>query len=236
MFEQLHLSRRALVRALLLAGAMKPGLLNVVRSAHALSQTPIVPGVQEFKGDFRLNGTPARRGDLVNPGDIATTGPNSSAIIIIGQHAFMLRANSRVEFYPVYFEKEGIVSGVLRVARGAMLSVFGNTSDTTITTPLANLGIRGTGCYVESRPERTYACVCYGSADLVSAPTGRFLETVTTTNHDSPRYVYPPGAPTLIATAPVIGHDDDELRLLESIVNRFAPFDDNNEPEDDGGY
>ena len=76
--------------------------------------------------------------------------------------------------------------------------------------------------------------MCYGSADLVSAPTGRFLETVTTTNHDSPRYVYPPGAPTLIATAPVIGHDDDELRLLESIVNRFAPFDDNNEPEDDG--
>lgn len=228
MLEQLHVSRRALVRALLLAGSMKPALLNVVRSAHAMSQTPIVPGVQEFKGNFRLNGVPGRRGDLVKPGDIATTGPNSSAIIIIGRHAFMLRANSRVEFYPVYFEKEGIVSGVLKVATGAMLSVFGTTNNTTITTPLANLGLRGTGCYVDSRPERTYACVCYGSADLISAPTGRLLEKVTTTRHETPRYIYPPGAPKLIATAPVIDHGDAELRLLESIVNRTPPFDENN--------
>ncbi len=158
MLERLHLTRRALVRALLLAGGMKPSLLTVMRSAHAMSQTPIVPGVQEFEGDFRLNGIPARRGQLVNPGDIATTGPNSNAVIIIGQHAFMLRANSRVEFH--HFEEEGTVSGVLSVVTGAMLSVFGKTGNTTISTPVANVGIRGTGCYVDSRLERTYACVC----------------------------------------------------------------------------
>ena len=234
MLERLHLTRRTLVRALLLAGGMKPGLLNAVRSAHAMSRTPIVPGVQEFEGDFRLNGLPARRGQLVNPGDIATTGPDSSAVIIIGQHAFMLRASTRIEFYPVYFEDdEGAVSGVLKVATGAMLSVFGKTSDTTITTPLAAVGIRGTGCYVDSRPERTYACVCYGRANLVSAPTGRLLETVTTTYHDKPRYIYPPGAPALIETAPVIDHGDAELRLLESIVHRTPPFDNNNRQGND---
>ncbi len=231
MLERLHLTRRTLVRALLLAGGMKPGLLNVVRSAHAMSRTPIVPGVQDFEGDFRLNGLPVHRGQLVNPGDIATTGPDSSAVIIIGQHAFMLRASTRIEFYPVYFEEdEGTVSGVLKVATGAMLSVFGKTSDTTITTPLAGIGIRGTGCYVDSRPERTYACVCYGRANLVSTPTGGLLETVTTTYHDKPRYIYPPGAPTLIEIAPVIDHGDAELRLLESIVHRTPPFDNSNRP------
>jgi len=228
------LTRRALVRAFLLAAGMKPVHLNVVRSANAMSQTPIVPGVQEFEGDFRLNGLPARRGQTVNPGDIATTGPASSAVIIIGQHAFMLRANTRIEFYPVHFEEAGgTVSGILKVATGAMLSVFGETSDTTITTPVAAVGIRGTGCYVDSRPERTYACVCYGRANLRSAPTGRLLETVTTTYHDEPRYIYPPGAPTSIETAPVIDHGDAELRLLESIVHRVPPFDSGNRPRSD---
>ena len=132
MLEHIHFSRRDLVKALLLAGGMQPALLSMVQSAHAMSQAPIVPGVQEFTGDFRLNGSPAKRGDRVKPGDIATTGPNSSAVIVIGQHAFMLRANSTIEFYPVYFEKDGVVSGVLKVATGAMLAVFGKTTDTKI--------------------------------------------------------------------------------------------------------
>jgi len=85
MLENLHLSRRDLVRALLLAGGMKPALLTMVQSAHAMSRAPILPGVQEFSGDFRFNGSPTKRGDRVNPGDIATTGANSSAVIVIGQ-------------------------------------------------------------------------------------------------------------------------------------------------------
>lgn len=96
MLEHLHLSRRGLVRAFLLAGGMKSGLRNAVRSADAMSRPPIVPGVQDFTDDFCLNGLPARRGDLVKPGYIATTGPNGRAIIIIGQHAFMLRADSKI--------------------------------------------------------------------------------------------------------------------------------------------
>jgi len=231
--ERLHLTRRSLVRAVLLAGGMTPALMSVLRSPRAMSRKPIAPGVQEFKGDFRLNNIPARRGQIVNPGDIATTGPGASAIIIIGQHAFMLRENTTIEFFPVYFEEDGMVSGVLKVVTGAMLSVFGKTGKTTIATPAALIGIRGTGCYVESRPERTYACVCYGRADLASAPTGRLLETVTTTRHDQPRFIYPPGAPTPITPAPVIDHGDAELRLLEALVYRIPPFDEEGEPGDD---
>lgn len=233
MLERLHLSRRALVRALLLTAGMTPAFVNIVRSANAMSRSPIMPGVQEFEGDFRLNGLAARRGQIVKQGDIATTGPGASAIIIVGQHAFMLRENSEITFYPVYFEKDGVVSGALKVATGAMLSVFGKTGNTTITTPVATIGIRGTGCYIDSRPERSYACVCYGRGDLISAPTGRLLETVTTTYHDAPRYIYPPGSPTLIAPAPVIDHGDAELRLLEGLVNRWPPFDGGAEPAED---
>lgn len=233
MLRRLHLTRRRLVRALLLAGAMKPALLDVVRSAHAMAEAPIIPGVQKFEGDFRLNGVPARRGQIVNPGDVATTGPGSSAVIVIGEHAFLLRANSRIEFFPVYFEREGAVTGVLKIATGAMLSVFGKTGDTSITTPIATIGIRGTGCYVDSRPDRTYACVCYGRGDLISNATGALLETVTTTHHDMPRYIYPPGRPTPIERAPVIDHTDAELRLLESLVHRAPPFDESGDTYDD---
>lgn len=232
MLEQVHVSRRALVRALLLAAGMKPALLAVARSAHAFSQAPIIPGVQDFRGEFRINGVPARRGDVVKPGDIATTGPDSSAVVIIGRHAFMLRANSTIEFYPVYFEDEGVVSGVLKVAAGAMLSVFGETRETTVTTPLATVGIRGTGCYVESRPDRTYACVCYGRADL-STSEGQLLETIKSSRHDMPRFIYPPDTPQRITKAPIFDHGDAELRLLESLVHRTPPFDDNNDLMED---
>jgi hypothetical protein len=233
MLEHIHWSRRSLIKALLLAGGMKAGLLDVVHSAHGMSRAPIVPGVQDFKGDFQLNGRPARRGDRVRPGDIATTGPNSSAIIIIGQHAFMMRANSRVEFYPTYFEEDGAVSGVLKIVSGAMLSVFGETNKTTVSTPHVNLGIRGTGCYVVAGHDRSYVCVCYGGGELFSAPTGHLLETVRTNHHESPRFIYPPGAPRLISPAPVIDHSDDELTLLEALVHRTPPFDEDPEYQED---
>ena len=106
--------------------------------------------------------------------------------------------------------------------------MFGRTDDTKITSPIATIGIRGTGCYIDVQKDRAYTCVCYGRADLISTPSGRVLETVDTSRHDEPRYVYPAGAPKLITSAPVIDHGDAELRLLESIVNRSPPFDDNN--------
>jgi len=48
---------------------------------------------------------------------------------------------------------------------------------------------------------------------------------VTTTRHDQPRFINPPGAPTSIAAAPVIDHGDAKLRLLEAVVYRTPPFD-----------
>lgn len=227
MQSMLHPSRRELVRVLLLAGGFAPAMLALVREAGANAQVPIIPGVQEFTGDFRVNGQLATVGLPVKPGDVVTTGANGSGIVIIGQHAYMIREMSEIEFYDEDFlqDAEGSVKGVIRIVSGAMLSVFGKT-DTTIKTPLANIGIRGTACYIDARDsKRTYACVCYGRGELAAASDGRHLETVVTTHHDSPRYIYAPGAGPRIEKAEVIDHKDAELRLLEKLVNRKPPFD-----------
>ncbi|MBL4614715.1 MAG: hypothetical protein JKY27_07575, partial [Magnetovibrio sp.] len=112
----------------------------------------------------------------------------------------------------------------IKLAAGAMLSVFGKTQSSIIT-PQATIGIRGTACYVDVQAQRTYACVCYGKADLGSSISGALLETVKTQHHDSPRYIYPPDGPVQIERAPVINHTDVELRMLEALVNRRPLFD-----------
>ena len=234
----LHPSRRALVKRLLFSVTLTPGVLALLERASANSQVPVIPGVQEMSGEVRINGVAARVGSLVKPGDTVTTGEDGSCVIIIGEHVYLIREDSEVEFYAEHFEEadNGSISGKIALKLGAMLSVFGET-DTEITTPLATIGIRGTACYVDSRPERTYACVCYGRAELGSAMDGKFLETVTTTRHDSPRYIYPIDAEERIATAPVIDHTDAELRMLEALVNRRPKFDTlMNRGGGDGGY
>jgi hypothetical protein len=105
-----------------------------------------------------------------------------------------------------------------------MLSVFGKT-DTVLQTPLATIGIRGTACYISAKPDKTYACVCYGQADLGGTEDGLALETVTTMHHDSPRYIYPKGSVVRIEKAPVVDHTDAQLRMLEALVNRRPSFD-----------
>lgn len=225
-----HPSRRAFIRNVLLASGFAPALVVTLASsmgrAGANSKVPVAPGFQELQGDVRLNARPAQVGQLVKPGDVVRTGADGSCVIIIGQHVYLIREESEVKFFAEDFEQDqdGNVSGLIRMASGAMLSVFGKTR-TDIVTPLATIGIRGTACYVDSRAQQTYACVCYGTGELGGAPDGRHLETVVTEHHDSPRFIYPPGAPKRIEPAPVMDHTDAELRMLEALVNRKPPFD-----------
>ena len=223
--NKIHPTRRSLIRALLLGAGLTPIMLHTLRTASGNSKVPVIPGFQEINGTVRLNAKPPTLHQQVMPGDVVSTGAKSSAIIIIGQHAYMMRENAEIEFYAEDFKQtpEGDVSGVIKIISGAVLSVFGKTN-TTILTPLASIGIRGTACYVDSAPDRTYACLCYGSAEL-SGSDGKHLETVSTTHHDSPRFIYPLGKGARIEKAPVINHKDDELRLLEKLLNRRPLFD-----------
>ena len=136
---------------------------------------------------------------------------------------FILRNNSKLQLTG----NSAIITG-LRVLTGKLLSVFGRrkAGETLgLKTVVATIGIRGTGVYVESEPDQTYVCTCYGQADLASLTDKQSHETVVTRHHDSPRYILA-DAPVgeKIRQAPVINHTDEELELIESLVGRTVPF------------
>jgi hypothetical protein len=221
-----HPTRRALIRGLLLASGFAPAMLAALGRAGANSKVPVIPGVQQMHGDVRINDAPARLGQMMRPGDVVRTGAGGDCVIIIGQHAYMIREHSEIEFFADDFveDENGKISGAITMLSGGMLSVFGRTQ-TDIVTPFATVGIRGTACYIEAQPQRTYACVCYGHGELSGTEDGTLLEKVVTTHHDSPRFIYPKGSAVRIEEAKVIDHTDAELRMLEALVNRKPPFD-----------
>lgn len=223
-----HPTRRQLIRTLLLGLGMSPAVLSVLKNASATSHTPIEPGFLKVVGNVRLNGAPAHVGLAVHPGDVCTTGTDGECIISIGKHVFLLRTDSEVEFYSEHFE-EGLdtsISGRIKIFAGAILSVFGNT-DTTISTPLATIGIRGTGIYIEVSPEKDYVCLCYGRAKLRSNLNSNVHEDLDTFHHDAPRnfYAHPDEHNGLfIEPEKMINHMDEELILLEFLVGRIPLF------------
>lgn len=189
-----------------------------LRSALAAGTLP--PGVAQIKGDVRINGKPAERGQRVGPGDVVVTGKGAELVVVVEKDAFLVRADSRLEFGPAV---QGAVT-VLRLVTGALLSVFESGRRREIRTGTATIGIRGTGIYVEAEARRTYACTCYGEAVLTPVDDPQAAETVRTKQHDQPRYIYGKGMPRMLEAAPVVNHTDLELQMLEALVGRRLPF------------
>jgi hypothetical protein len=188
---------------------------------EALAAGSVEKGIHRLRGDVRVNGAPAKEGMDIRAGDVITTGANSEVVLVTGRDALMIRANARVEVQGRAGELA--VSG-LRIVTGAVLSVFAPGEPKTLVTPTATIGIRGTAVYLEIDAARTYACVCYGVADIVSLMDPSARETVSTTHHEQPRYIMGVGAPQMLMGAPVINHSDAELTMLEALVGRRPPF------------
>ena len=184
----------------------------------ALAAGSVEEGIYRVRGEARVNGVRAQRGMRVGPRDTVTTAADGEVVFVINRDAFLLRANSRLEV-------GSAAADVFRVVTGALLSVFQPGQRKTLRTATATIGIRGTGIYVESAADKTYACTCYGEAELVPDHDPAARQTVKTTHHDQPRYIMAKGAPQMIMQAPVINHTDAELILLESLVGRSVPFD-----------
>ena len=114
---------------------------------QALAAGSVEKGVYRVRGDVRINGTPAKEGMDVRPGDVITTGPGSETVFVTGKDAFLIRANSRVVV-------EGALGALaltgMRVLTGAMLSVFAPGDPKTLRTATATIGIRGTAVYLEA--------------------------------------------------------------------------------------
>ena len=216
--RRVALSRRGFFRSALAASLLVPGGIGGL-IGQALAQGKGRPGVNRMRGEVRVNDQPAKPGSIIKPGDTVTTGPKAYATFVVGQDAFLMRGNTKLELGGV----EMLVD-LARVVTGKLLSVYSKGTPRKIEGVTATVGIRGTGAYIEVEPERTYFCLCYGEAEIVPVVAPDASEIVRTRHHESPRFIYGKGRAKVIEKASVINHRDDELILLEALVGRVPAF------------
>lgn len=201
--------RRRFIKAGLLAGT---GLMLSHETVRANS-------VQRLSGRVFVNRRYAAEGTPVGSGDIVTVAYGGSASFTIGDDAYLLRGGTSLK---IEGENHAMVS-ILRLFTGALLGVFGD-GEKLIATRAATIGIRGTGIFLDTAPDRTYFCTCYGQTELnVSGLERRVIRTDyhKASMIETPRH----GRNEIHDMAGFEYHSDDELRAAEALQGRKVPFD-----------
>jgi len=224
--EEIDPRRRALLVAALRAGLFGATAVPFMSQGAAAAILGNSPGklaagrsIYSVEGQATVNGVAANLDTVINPGATVETGVGGRMIFVDRGNAHILRENSRIELPG---QSEAI--DVLRVFTGVLLSVFGRRKRRLVTAA-ATIGIRGTGVYIESDPEESYICTCYGTADLIPYEATEIEETVVSEHHDAPRYAVRDGTGgKRIRKAPFKNHTDLEIALIEGIVGRSPPF------------
>lgn len=216
MRAELNTTKRRIALRRLAAGGILAGsgMIGVLQAALAAEPRA---GIRSLKGRVSIDGKPAMIGQQVGIGQTIETGADGEVVFVSGEDAFLQRANTRF----VMEENDGVA--VLRYLSGKILSVFGKGRKRLIT-PTAAIGIRGTGCYIEAEPERTYFCLCYGAAVVMPIADANKRKSIRTRHHDYPVYISAQRGPLMVAPASVANHDDAELTMLEALVGREPPF------------
>lgn len=173
--------------------------------------------VVEFVGDVMLNGERMRPQQTVQTGDDILTGPASRLVFLIGNAAFHVRQNSRLRV------ERGTTlntASLMRLASGAVVSVFGRGGNRSIVTPTLTAGIRGTGVYTEIMADqggRSYFCNCYGTVDMQSG--GNRALSVSSYHQSFWGEVQPRGG-RFLTPAPALNHTDEELEFLARLIGQ----------------
>ena len=201
------LSRR---RFLLLSGALLP-LATRAQAAGV---------VHELSGEVRLNGFAMDVNSALAPGQTLTTGADGRVWFSFGGDAFFLRPGSRLRLEAAR-PSEPLID-FLRLFSGALGATFARGQRRSLVTPTATIGIRGTGVYLETSRDETYACTCFGAVEITSPATGAMMGSVSvqTENHQA-RSI---DRATQIEPAPFVRHTNAEMIRLESLVGRPDPF------------
>ncbi|MBQ0753864.1 MAG: hypothetical protein KBT87_04920 [Gammaproteobacteria bacterium] len=194
---------------------------------QALGKIPdqLIPGksIYDMRGTVFVDGRLADEDTYISANSLVETGSSSYVVFVIGFDAHLMRENGRVQFSGTDSFEEG-----LKLATGKLLSVFGaRTGGQThvAQTTTATIGIRGTGVYLESEEDVSYACTCYGKVDIASIDDPSSKETIISVHHDAPRYITKDGKTgSRITSAPMKNHTDAELMLIEQIVGRTPDF------------
>ncbi|MEM7208505.1 MAG: hypothetical protein AAF434_11840 [Pseudomonadota bacterium] len=215
-------SRRQLLINALRAGVFMGATGASVKGwgmAKVSKELPPGRSIYDLSGEVTIDGVAATLETQVKHDSVVKTGSDGEIIFAVGKDAFLMRSDSTLRLEG----NNGLVD-TLNLLTGKLLSVFGKTTHTAKTV-VATIGIRGTGIYMESEPDRTYICTCYGIVDLESNNDSTSAQTVKTTYHDAPRYILADAEPGQhIIPAPVINHTDAELVLVEELVGRLPPF------------
>lgn len=203
------IERRLFLRSL--SAGIAGGLTGLISQALAADGPAIRQGLHRMHGEVSVNGKPAQEGMRIRRGDTISTGRNSDAIYVLGDNAFYQRADSRIDF------GKTSAATFLRVLTGGLLAVFGK-GNRQIATPAATIGIRGTGCYIESEQRKTYFCLCYGAA-VLQPKNGQALR-YETTHHERPLWI----ENGTTSPASLVNHTDAEIIMLEEFAGRGSPF------------
>lgn len=175
--------------------------------------------IHKLEGQVYVNNRLANMDTQLRAGDKIVVAYGGELALSIGGDAFLLREGSALE---IARGNNLLVSG-LRLLSGAMLAVFDKrNSPVHIVTSTATIGIRGTGVYVSAEPHRLYTCTCYGETDL---RMGRHVEQISATHHNAHEVSDNGKGAMTMQSMEVLGHTDDELRMLESYVGRKPLFD-----------
>ena len=217
-------TRRLTLKQLAALGLLGPaGLSGLIQEALAKGDLPTVPGINSLTGNATVNNQSAKVGTPVKPGDRVTTAKGSTAVIVVGADAYLLRESTNVIFEERR-DAPGVIENVL-IATGKVLSVFAKRTDkgVGIKAQNATIGIRGTGCYIEIHEGRTYFCLCYGEA-AVSGMGMAAPKQISTTHHESPVWLDERGGIKKVEKAGFVDHNDNELIMLEKLTGREPPF------------
>ena len=224
--------RQWLIRALAAGffGASSAGAQAITFGIFGSRPRKLPPGqsIYGLSGQVSVNDKEATLATQIRPGDTVQTGQNSEIVFVVNTHSMILRGDSKLVIEaPDGASNTGspesfIISG-LRMISGKLLSVSRN-SPMKVTSSTATIGIRGTGFYVESEPDRTYFCTCYGATEVQANADPTSRENVSARHHDRPLYIVTDGgAGNNIRNAPFINHTDQELALIETLVGRKTP-------------
>ena len=171
-----------------------------------------------------LNGFPMARNSAILPGHTVTTGRDGRVWFTVAGDAFFLRSGSELRLRAD--GPSNLLIDALRLVTGAMGATFGRNRPRNVYTPTVTIGIRGTGVYLETSAQETYACNCFGAVEMNSVQTGAMMERVQvmTENHQARRIHRDPQMGMRIVRAPFERHTNEEIIRLEAIAGRPSPF------------
>ena len=220
--------RQILIRALT-AGLLGMGLTSAQAITFGIfgsrpRKLPEGQSIYGLSGNVTVNDQQATLATRIQAGDTVQTAQNSEIVFVVNSHSMILRSDSKLQIERPDNSPESLIIGGLRMLSGKLLSVSRNSA-MRVTSSTATIGIRGTGFYIESDPERTYFCTCYGTTEVQATNDPQSRETISAKHHDRPLYIVADGGSgNNIRNAPFVNHTDQELALIETLVGRRTPF------------